>query len=177
MYVLFLLAVFSCKKVDKRWEEYKKKEVSARLGKLIVLPSKLDFFDAKLFTYSELIDEPLKFVSFIDGTCGVCLEDIVFLEAFAKQIVSKKLNCSFVVYIKSNDKEYFKEGILDKLKAKIPYVFDEAEVFPKLNKLWDHNFQFLLLDKEDKVLLIGNPRVNEELSNLYMEIIDGYQNQ
>lgn len=52
--------------------------------------------------------------------------------------------------------------------------FDEEDAFNKLNKLpTDMMFQTFLLDKDNKVVAIGNPIHNPKVKELYLKIILG----
>lgn len=55
-----------------------------------------------------------------------------------------------------------------------PVCFDEEDAFNKLNKLpTDMTFQTFLLDKDNKVVAIGNPIHNPKVKELYLKIILG----
>lgn len=55
-----------------------------------------------------------------------------------------------------------------------PVCIDEDDAFNRLNHFpSDMSFQTFLLDKDNKVVVIGNPIHNLKLGELYMQIIQG----
>ena len=56
----------------------------------------------------------------------------------------------------------------------LPIVFDVQNLFCQLNHFpEDEKFRTLLLDKDNKVLAIGNPIHNPKVKELYLKIIQG----
>lgn len=80
---------------------------------------------------------------------------------------------TFLFYLYPN----YKEEIIDILKQNnfnYPVCLDLDNTFNKLNNLpLDEKYHVFLLDKDDKVLLVGNPVNNSKIKGLYMDIILG----
>ena len=51
------------------------------------------------------------------------------------------------------------------------WLYDRNDFFIEKNQLYDERFQAVLVDKNDKIRLIGNPMLNEQLTELYEKTI------
>lgn len=79
----------------------------------------------------------------------------------------------FIFYFNPKDKEEI-NNILKRDNFNHPVCIDEADSLNKLNHFpADMRFQTFLLDKNNKVLAIGNPIHNPKVKELYMKIILG----
>ena len=57
-----------------------------------------------------------------------------------------------------------------------PVIFDPDDQFRKKNNLNENNiFHTMLVDANNKVIIIGNPVNNVKMQNLYREIINEYR--
>ncbi len=176
--LLLVIFFFSCieksKKPDKWWEERTNTVVDKWIGQKITLPKNIEFINEPKThnTAERLINgEDLKIVAYIDGNCSACLNSLLFWQNFSKKISSLEIDCSLILYVQTENKDYFKKDVIDRLKINVPCLFDKEADFISLNKLHDQRFQAVLLDIDDKVLLIGNPVLNKKLSDLYLSTL------
>lgn len=137
-----------------------------------VIKDKLDQFykkEIKLFTEHN-ISKDFKFVTYIDGSCGICIDEMLEW----KSIVYQDSACvEFIFYFYAENIETYNILIEKCLDFDYPIIFDEKKKFLEENQLdeKDKIFTSLLLDKENKVLMVGNPIRNEEILKLYNKII------
>lgn len=98
----------------------------------------------------------IKLISVINSSCSPCLEDLQKFSNWYKQF---KEDVQFIFYysgpsineMRSYDNDYF-DG------AEV-MIFDNSFIFLKINKLNELNsfYHTLLLDKNNRVILAGNP--------------------
>lgn len=168
------MCYLSCgnKKEQKAWEKKTYNMVEKWVGQKLVLPSSVEIINnPKNQLLEKLLNEPLKIVSYIDGTCSVCINSLLFWDEFSKKISSENIHCPILLYIHTDNVEDFKKDIIDKMEIDIPCFYDKDSEFKHQNGLYDQRFQVALLDHENKVILIGNPTLNDKLSDLYLETI------
>lgn len=64
--------------------------------------------------------------------------------------------------------------MLDRYEFNYPICIDTLDIFNKVNHLLSiPSFQTFLLDKDNKIVAIGNPVYNPKIKELYMNIIQG----
>lgn len=106
--------------------------------------------------------------------CSSCKLQLSKWKMFMKEVDSfrpKSTNFLFFFFPKENDDIY---RILLTEKFVYPVCLDTLDSFNTLNCLpKDERFQTFLLDKNNKVLAIGNPIHNPKVKELYMKIILG----
>ncbi len=104
----------------------------------------------------------LRIVSYINGNCPKCLFD---LKKWMEMKAKYQLKLIFV--INTEDKvrlDYF----IKKEDLQISYFLDSTNSFILSNELPSNPLlQTFLLDKNDKILLMGNPLYNRDLFQLY----------
>jgi len=112
-----------------------------------------------------------KLVTYVDGTCGVCVTNLNHWRQFIREIRDNHGKCDFVFYIQAENKDDFKKEIMDTLNMGVTWMHDSKEQFIHVNNLTDPRFQTALLDDSDKVVLIGTMEDRHELRALYKKTI------
>lgn len=113
----------------------------------------------------------LKIVSYIDGTCGVCVSDLRKWKTIIEDFESYK-NIEFVFYVNALDFDAFSKFVNKDEPYPIPLVNDSNNVFFERNALEKiKQFQTFLLDEKDEVIIIGSPLYSEKLRDLYLQEI------
>lgn len=170
---LFLFVLTACSYSDSKQishivEEWK--------GKEILYPTILDFFQLK-GEGKDISNENVcyKILTYVDSTgctsCKLRLHEWKALIAEMDSVAKGEVNVLFFMHPK-NRKEI--EYILKRDQFYYPVCIDEADSLNKLNHFpTDDRFQTFLLDKNNKVLAIGNPVHNPKVKELYMKIIMG----
>ena len=109
--------------------------------------------------------------------CMSCKLKLELWKSFIEELnIDYNVSILFVFQTKKSEEMSY---ILKRANFNYPVVFDEEGSFNTLNDFpTDDNFRTFLLDKEGKVILVGNPIYNSKIKNIYMSIIWGeYDNK
>lgn len=169
---LFTLMFFSCSNnqrdsilsVFKEWEQRE-----------IKFPSNSVFTKLACDTVKMDIQSEFKILTYIDSVgCTSCKLQMPLWKEFIFETDSNpNNNVVFVFYICPKDKKGF-EYILKRDRFDYPVCIDELDSLNILNQFSsDSRFHTFLLDKNNKVLAIGNPMHNPKIKELYLKIISG----
>lgn len=159
---LGLMVLLGCK------EENKNMEVLKNLnGQKIFLPSINTIKNTIDKTNDNPLKKKLKIVTFIDGDCSLCFEEIAYWKEYIKTIDTSKIGIIIVVHA-YNDLNDFDNYIRSKLNFNYPYFKDiGCKLLIKNNIPEEKLYKTYLLDKFEKVVLIGNPNIHEKIDRLY----------
>lgn len=119
-----------------------------------------------------LLKQDLKLVTYMDklscSSCGVKM--LRLWQHEAKQI---NPNIAYIVIVHS-DRTSDMLNMLDTLSLDFPVMYYESDIFSKKNNLEDklaRNKTFLL-NKDNEIILVGEPFGHERLTKLYKKYID-----
>ncbi|MCL1616074.1 DUF1573 domain-containing protein [Bacteroides sp. ET71] len=175
LYVLcFFLSIVSCSQSEQ------KEQVITLLqewqGKRIVIPDSMYtiqgnryFVDTALYRY--------RILNYVDSVgCLSCNLKLQEWNMLSKEFQDK--NCQvtplFVFYPGNVAKIREIRTLAKNNKTDFPIIIDTLNVINRLNKFpEDTRFHTYLLDKDNKVLAIGNPVLNPAVKELYLKIIQG----
>ena len=116
-----------------------------------------------------------KIVTYVDSIgCTSCKLQLLSWEEFIHRVDSVSYGkVSFLFYFHPKDKSELRL-IFRRDNFEYPVCLDENDCFNKLNHFpSDMMFQTFLLDRDNKVLAIGNPVHNFKVKELYLKIIQG----
>lgn len=154
-----------------------KEKVKAYIGKKIILPedSLIHLKDDNVLPIEEsnLHSNEMKIVTSINGNCHICVYNLdKWKQELIKKINSKKLK--FIFYLYTDDYGLFKESLYYKISGDYPLLIDTTNAFISDNDLpkMDNRFHTFLLNKNNEVILVGNPLQNIKIKNLYFEEIN-----
>ncbi|MDR2410160.1 MAG: DUF1573 domain-containing protein [Bacteroidales bacterium] len=173
-FLLILIVLNSCKE-DKKVSEANR-IVEEWVGKTIQFPTIKSFSigteDSPLLLSG--ISKDYKILLYVDSTgctsCRLGLETLGRWETYIKEFWEK---IDFLFYFRPKNKGELL-SILKNAQFSHPVYIDEQGELNKLNKLpANQTFQCFLLDKDNKVILIGNPANNPKIWELYKEVITG----
>lgn len=169
IFILIALSLYSCKKTDKEKINYLVQEWS---NKEIFYPNTMNFTvlgnDTNLLLKSEY-----KIISYVDSIgCTSCKLRLVQWKEFIDQLDSiGDIPVLLFMHPKNRNELTY---ILKRDNFVYPICIDGNDSLNKLNHFpSDMMFQTFLLDKNDKVLAIGNPVHNSKVKELYLSIIEG----
>lgn len=173
-YILIMILLCSCGESQK---DHIEQLVKAWDGRIIYYPADLKFCSFKKDSMYNL-QMPVReytIVSYVDSigcmSCKLQLQDWKLLISHLDDSFKEKVSCLLIFHPKN------KEMLLDLLYRKrftYPVCIDETDSFNKLNHLsTDMTFQTFLLDKNAKVIAIGNPIHSPLVKELYLNIISG----
>ena len=178
LYILFLLFLLAACRENK-------KDQFARLvqewqGKEIVFPQDMAFtrFVTEQVEY-RIPDAEYKVLIYVDSTgCTSCkLQLPKWKELIAHVDSATNGSIPFIFVFQSKDDRELRY-ILKRDNFDRPVCIDRGDGFDKLNKFpQEITFQTFLLDKDNKVKVIGNPVHNLAVRDLYLKQITGMQYQ
>lgn len=172
------IATFSCKNNDHTKEA--EKNVMEWIGKTVVFPSDVVCISMGRDTICPgLSVMPYKILVYTDSAgCTGCKLQLHKWNTLMKEAdVEIKDKTSFHFYFHPKDERELK-FLLKRDNFRHPVYMDREDKINKLNKLSsDMNYQCFLLDKDNKVVLIGNPVLNPAMWKLYKQVITGKKNE
>lgn len=173
--LLCVLCIVSCQKGKNDKDEIIRL-VTEWQGKEIVFPNKIVF--TRYFTDTvdyQIPDADYKVLVYVDSVgCTSCRLKLGQWKSFINETDSLTAgNIPFLFFFGQGD---YKEinYLLKRDQFDLPICLDQDDRLNKLNKFpADMNFQTFLLDKENKVVVIGNPINNLAVRDLYLKQIIG----
>jgi hypothetical protein len=173
IFTLILLLSFSCK-IDRKRSEYKKIEelVMYWNNRKVIIPDSLkSLSEDKSLIQNFLKDtSDCKIITIISGDCQMCIQEIrnwiPFFDKMKKSQISNKL----YFIIENTNLSYFEKIYADDLPVGFNFFIDESGKLSEINHLpKDKNYKTVLLDKNNKVLLIGSPLSSDDMCSLFLE--------
>ena len=137
-------------------------ELKSRIGKKLDLP----------FVSDNRNEYRFKIVSFINGDCPSCLENMDLWEDFIPQINNKD-SILFIIYLCSSNFDYLKKYCKLLSNPFVTIIEDNDKIFYKSNSLSDNKmFHTFITNQSNEILLVGNPVLNKNLEVLYLKLIN-----
>ena len=170
----FLILLFSCKK-DERIQTIEQ-VVKEWAGKTIVFPenAKCKIMGQDTLAY-DLFQKPYKILLYVDSTgctsCKLRMHEWKKIIREADSIAPDQIGFLFFFNPRSPKELDF---LMRRDQFEYPVFVDESNEIERKNHFpKDMSFQCFLLDKGNKVLVIGNPSMNPQVWNLYKQHITG----
>ena len=170
-----LLGVFSCKKDEKRTEA--EKIVSQWVGKEIKFPTDYtcSLMGKDTTLCADLLNREYKILLYVDSAgctnCKLRMQEWKQLMAESDSVFANRLNFLFFFHPK-NEKEL--QYLFKRDHFNYPVCIDNTNQINSLNSFPDkQSYQCFLLNKDNKVIMIGNPTLNPKIWKLYKEQIAG----
>lgn len=163
---VFLSFLCSCTNNDRV-----SKEIRELTGREIAFPDgyvSLSCHDS--LSVDPLLEVDIKIVSYIDNlpctSCGVKM-----LHAWIEEVKEIDPEVAYVIVVQTQEKDVLFENI-DSMHLLCPLMYYDTSVFGDMNELdvLARNKTFLL-NKENKIVLVGEPFGNEKLTQLYRKTI------
>ncbi|MEN7549830.1 hypothetical protein AAG747_18035 [Rapidithrix thailandica] len=153
------------------WTKTAETIVTKMKGQKVLLPDNLEPVGGTPDYFKSIKNHQFKIVSYIDANCGVCIEDLIFWKKFMKETPIKRDHCAFIFYINTFDKEEFQKNMATTHGFTHTWVHDPNDEFISRNRLYDKRLQTVLLNKNNEVVIIGNPVLNSDLEKLYKKVL------
>ncbi len=167
LWILLLILIFcSCNNNDRLV-----KEVRALSGREILFPKgycSLSYQNS--MPIDSLLATDIKIVSYInDLPCTSC--GVRMLHTWIEQVKQIDPEVAYVIVVQTPQKDVLFNNI-DSMRLPYPLLYYEDSVFGEVNKLdvLARNKTFLL-DKKNRIVVVGEPFGNEKLSQLYKKAI------
>jgi hypothetical protein len=145
------------------------------IGKVIMFPDikpyTAHFKSKDSLKYTVSGNKEYKILLYVDSTgCTSCKMKLSVWKTYIEKLY---LQVDFLFYLKHKTKEELL-SLLEYEKFTYPVFIDDNDELNKLNHFPNNPmFQCFLLDKNNKVLAIGNPANNPKIWELYKQIITG----
>ena len=167
-----MLLLVSCQNFDKRLIN---DAVHEWIGKEIIFLDSMDCVDNHVISKVEVSKNGFKIVNYIDSVgCTPCRLNLTKWKEFIHDLNQVSIDSTLVLMIVSDSRFNVVYQISMWDKFTYPIYIDVADSLNRLNHFSsDERFQTLLLDKDNKVVAIGNPINNPKVKELYFKIIQG----
>lgn len=172
---LLFFIVFTCflliscqisqkKRVEKIIQEWQ--------GKEIIIPTDITFKTLIKDTLcSDIWNKPYKVFTYIDSIgCTSCKMGLLEWKAKILLCHQQKIDLDFIFAVHSSNFNRFEADVLIN-NFDFPIIYDYNNDFEKLNHFPPVPYRTFLLDKDNKVLLIGSPINNPKMWELYKKTI------
>ncbi|MCL2074080.1 MAG: hypothetical protein FWH18_09170 [Marinilabiliaceae bacterium] len=166
--LFFILAIFvlsSCKESQQKRSE---KIVSEWKDREIIIPDNITFKSLRqdtLCTY--LWDKPYKIFTYIDSIgCTACNMNLYGWKGIIQLCKQEQFDVGFIFAVHSSNYNSFDADIV-MYSFDYPIIYDYNNDFDKLNNFPPAPYRTFLLDKDNKVLLVGSPIGNIEMWEKY----------
>lgn len=176
---IITISLISCNQTDEQVDKIEEitKKIEELKGKTIIFPdSVLHMYQDSLYHKDSLAfykGKNIKIVTKIFGDCDVCVESLKkWEEEIMPHIDTSKVAFLFYIYI---ERLYsFQVGLYNRVTLDYPLIIDTADYYLRANKLeeYDQRFTTFLLDKDNKIVLVGIPTGNKKLTELYIKNIN-----
>lgn len=174
LYLLFILPILciSCthknNELNNMIKEWNEREITFPSNNIFInvhgdtIPFDISHYDYKVISYIDSLG------------CVSCKFKLPYWTAFIDEAEKyAKGNFICLLFVNSNNYEDLKRTMRIE-KFMHPICIDEKDSLNTLNHFpTDMNFQTFLLNKENRVVAIGNPILNPQIKELYMNIIQG----
>lgn len=171
--LIFFTIVIACKHSETE------KILNSLVGQRVILPKNMIVLKENLIYYNDtfnLIKKDLKIITHIYGSCGVCINNLNKWKNVLDTLKDfKNISLLFIVYTDNID--YFKKLFYPEIKLNYPLIIDTLNFFYKSNKLYNYeniHYQTFLVDKDNKIILVGNPAISQKVRDLYLKTIKNY---
>lgn len=173
--ILYLLLAISCResekdKLSRLVKEWDGKEIQFPTRSVFTVQGK----DTVDFDFSR---SDYKVVMYADSIgCISCKLQLLKWKKFMQEVDSLQqqgVDISFVFYFNSKNKQEL-QYLIRRDGFVHPLCLDEQDEYNKLNHFpTETTFQTFLLNKDNKVIAIGNPIHNSKVKDLYLKLLKG----
>lgn len=172
-YVLIIafsvIFIFSCGHKKNATKEVVIDWIGKEISLIDTLPV-LNQADSSLKPLNKMRLKKLKWVIYIDATCFTCARDLTTWAEIAKEFNPQKVD--FLFYIHPDDLNVLKP-YLQRWRFNLPFIIDMQNTFFYSNNISNEKlFQAMLLDENNKVVIIGNPVYSKNIISLYKKMIN-----
>lgn len=166
-YIILILFVWLCQSCYSPQKENIRNNLNSWINKTVSFSNSLNEFYSKI----DSVDTPYSLMYYVDSTiCLTCRVD-----AWNQTIsdIEDSVNHPLTsILISSPTSNYLTTAQLKSVTSEKPLFIDENSEFMKLNQLPQSDLlRVILLDKEHKVLAMGNPLINSSMKTLFIKRI------
>jgi hypothetical protein len=171
-------AILSCStKKNQQKVTALKSVVERTLEKKLLLPDSMitySPFNNYIADSVYIFNYDYKIYSYINASCGTCILDIELWNNLIPEFRNYKT--SIILIIGSEDRFELLKYLCESGEIKTfhyPFILDRKNEFLNLNEFMNEidAFETVLTDKENNILMMGNPIINKNIKKLYLEMI------
>lgn len=164
----FLIVAFFLISCQFSRKNYTVKNDREWIGQKINIPDGIVFKAlGKDTLYSDIWDKPYKIFTYIDSAgCTSCQMHLPEWKAIIRLCHQQHIDVGFIFAVHSSNFKHFEEGILASY-FDYPIIYDFHNRFEKMNHFPPVPNRTFLLDKENRILLVGSPINNSKVWELY----------
>lgn len=153
-------------------KEHLKMLLRDRIGDSIVFPSSLvkSGSDSSILEIDNFSNCNYKLVVFTDGDCGKCITELYEWKDYLEDNKELFKDVRKIFVINSNNFPRF-EYTIEKAAIYLPYFYDSTNRFTECNMLDEEFLHTLLLDNNDKILIVGSPINNNAMKEIYLNLL------
>jgi len=153
-----------------------KKTLDANLGKKLFVPDSLELYNPfpNSTDNQASLNPKLIIYSHIDASCDTCIETLSLWNSIIPEFSKEDVK---VVIICSSDnrfellKYYFESGEITNFSYPLYLDYKDDFIFNNTFMSESKNFETVLTDNHNNILLIGNPNFTKKIKELYFKII------
>lgn len=143
--------------------------------KKIFLPDSLVFFyggKKRKIATDEYFNKTVKVLSILGNDCSKCtVSELMYWDDLSRNY--ENIDSIQLILVYSGPNYYFTDVLSEDIGIQIPVLLDESSTIQNNNRLFeDPLYRTVLLDKDNKILLIGSFLNNMNLRRLYFEEIE-----
>ena len=166
--ILLSFCIFSCDSRKKQYSDLLEEWIDREIN----IPSNMVFTVLVDDTVNFGIDGNYKILTYVDSIG--CVSCKLQLNRWKELMADTKMDDVKYLFFFASKKERDVMGILKAYGFTYPVCIDESGNLNSLNHFpSDERFQTFLLDKDNRVLAVGNPIHNPKIKELYLKIIRG----
>jgi len=159
--LILVTIIFSCDDSSKK-ERIIQNELESRIGDKLFLP----------FISDSLNSTKFKIVTFVNGDCPSCVNELDLWENILPEF-SKNDSVTLLIYLYSSNFDYLKRTCKVLSDPSVIVLMDQKKTFYIRNNLPENKlFHTFLINKNDEILLVGNPIRSKQLENLYLKLLE-----
>ena len=175
-FLLVLTISFGCN-INRKKSEYKKVEEIVRYwnNREIIIPDSLKIlgYEKNLSLENLKNQNGNKIIVIVSGNCQMCLQEIRDWIPFFDKMKGNRISNRLYFIIEHINPEYFEKVYAGDLPAEFNFFVDEPGKLAEINQLpKNKRYRTMLLDRNNKVLLIGSPLMNDDMANLFLEQLE-----
>ncbi|QTD38551.1 hypothetical protein JL193_04490 [Polaribacter batillariae] len=173
--ITFVFCIISCKKGSNNEIKPLRSVIEKTIGKKLVLPDNIKIyapFSNYIADSSNIWNSEYRIYSRIDASCGTCIGNIKMWSKLIPEF--QKYKVPIILIFHSDDRfeliKYFCEsGQIEEFS--FPFFFDSENKYAEMNEFMkiNKNFETVLTDTNNTILLTGNPTTSTDIMNLYIK--------
>ena len=110
---------------------------------------------------------------YFDGNCSSCIADLKMRSHYVDSIYKDELGLIFIAH--AEDTVLLNYYLIDRFNFKVPVFYDSKSLFYQWNKKYiDKGIVTFLVNRNGRILISGDPTVNKEIENKYIEYISNH---